>query len=1568
MAFILGTAGSDTITPALNSAGGLPATAGDDIIAGDPQPTDAGRDLLDGGGGADVLEGLGGNDTLLGGTGRDALAGSDGDDSLSGGADADFLEGNAGQDTLAGGAGADTFYPANDGLGSTVAQPDLVTDFSRAEGDVISLLDGLDATGALALAWRGVLGFNVASLPIGASLPIASGPETPVYWLTRSAGGGLNGGWVFADLNRDGDLDATDFALLVLPQGGGALTLAPEDFLPGTFVNSGGPTMATILGTSGNDSIGTSGVSSGVTGGTPSGLADSILGGGGNDTLDGAGGDDTMFGEAGNDRIFGFTGNDRIDAGIGNDHIRPGTGDDVILGGADFDTLDYTDLSGPLSVIVDVGTISRENLLTVSGAVAGADLATGIEQINATIGNDTITVNNVNTDDFLFYVRGNAGNDSMVGPSGLNRGLMLDYFYDTATQGVSVNLGTGRASDGLFTPFAGAGGGIDSFSSFNAVRGGIANDTLIGGTTNDRFRGMHGSNSIDGGVGNDQADYTGNIGNVTVDLVLGRGFHQMGGTDTLTSIEEIRGSNGADSILGSGVGNRIGGNAGNDTIAGGGGIDTIDYGNSVNGISLSLALGTGTDGFSGSDSVTGFEYVVGGRGSDIVTGTSGAETLDGGDGNDQLNGAAGSDLILGGIGFDTVFYAGGHAAITATVVYNGASGHSATVTSAMGVDTLRDFEAINGSINGDSITIQSVDVVSGFQARGFGGNDTIIGMADRNFSIFADYFNPDVTSGVSVDLATGVATDGYGGTDRLVNIGTVRGTTLGDTLLGTSGNERFRGRAGNDLLDGRGGEGDVVDYAQSTAAVSVNLVTQRAQDGEGGSDTVIGFEEVRASTGADTIIGSAANEVFQPYNGNDSIDGGAGQDRVVYGFTGGNVPSPTGAVTVNLVTGIAQDGWGGTDTLSSIERVTGTAFNDSMLGGAEGNRFRGQAGNDTLDGGLGGDFAEYSNATAGATVDLTAGTASDGQGGTDRLISIENVIGSGLADRLTGVAQLGRSTSNLRGGAGNDTLIGIAGEFVRADYADQTTGLSISLATGTANDGRGGTDTLINIRGLAMFGDHADTLIGTANAEWFTPSDGADSVNAGGGLDIIGYGANASGGVSVNLAIGRARDVGGDIDTILGIEGVSAAFGADTIIGSAFANLINPGAGADSVNALGGEDTVSYSLGFSPGGIQYDADADGNRLPVQGITIDLLTGRATDFGGATDTILGFEHATGGTRDDIIRGSTLGNALRGEEGNDTLEGRAGNDTLDGGAGTDRLVGSIGDDTYVIDATADVIFEALNQGIDTVRTIRAAFVLPLNVEAVVGTSATAHNFTGNTLDNLLVGNVGADTLNGAAGNDTLDGGAGVDRLLGSIGDDEYRVTPGDVVVEALNQGTDIVVALTGAAYVLGLNLENLILEGATLLNGTGNTLANAIEGNSNANILSGLGADDDLAGNGGNDTLIGGAGADTLLGGVGLDHFRFTLTADSTLAAPDLVSDFTAGQDLIDLSLIDANGGILGNQAFAFIGAAAFSGAGQLRAVSVGGTLYAVEGDVDGGGADFRILVTSATGPVDGWFIK
>jgi serralysin len=124
-----------------------------------------------------------------------------------------------------------------------------------------------------------------------------------------------------------------------------------------------------------------------------------------------------------------------------------------------------------------------------------------------------------------------------------------------------------------------------------------------------------------------------------------------------------------------------------------------------------------------------------------------------------------------------------------------------------------------------------------------------------------------------------------------------------------------------------------------------------------------------------------------------------------------------------------------------------------------------------------------------------------------------------------------------------------------------------------------------------------------------------------------------------------------------------------------------------------------------------------------------------------------------------------------------------------------------------------------------------------------------------------------------------------------------------------------------------------------------------------LWGGAGADD-LRGGSGNDLLYGGGGGDSLRGGGGSDTFRYQSTTQSTSAGQDGIQDFGAG-DLIDLSFIDANTGLGGNQAFNFIGSGAFTGqAGELRAVetSPGSNLWIVSGDIDGiNGADFQIAV-------------
>ncbi len=328
---------------------------------------------------------------------------------------------------------------------------------------------------------------------------------------------------------------------------------------------------------------------------------------------------------------------------------------------------------------------------------------------------------------------------------------------------------------------------------------------------------------------------------------------------------------------------------------------------------------------------------------------------------------------------------------------------------------------------------------------------------------------------------------------------------------------------------------------------------------------------------------------------------------------------------------------------------------------------------------------------------------------------------------------------------------------------------------------------------------------------------------------------------------------------------------------------------------------------------------------------------------------------------MLTGLGGNDTLKGLGGNDNLYGGEGNDILDGGLGADRMLGGTGtgNDTFYVDNAGDQVVEYTNQGTDAVFS-SINYTLAANVENLTLTGTAALSGTGNTLANVITGNTAAntlsgldgndtlnglggnDTLLGGNGNDTLNGGTGADRMLGGTGtgnDTFYVDNTGDQVVEYTNQGTDAV--FSSITYTLAANVENLTLTGSAALSGTGNTLANVITGNSGANTLSGLA---------GNDTLAGGAGADVLIGGTGADRFDFNFVSESTATARDVIragggaiafeGAGVAGGDVIDLSGIDANTGLAGNQAFVFGG----TGIGHVSLVN-SGTTTIVNANVD-----------------------
>ena len=179
----------------------------------------------------------------------------------------------------------------------------------------------------------------------------------------------------------------------------------------------------------------------------------------------------------------------------------------------------------------------------------------------------------------------------------------------------------------------------------------------------------------------------------------------------------------------------------------------------------------------------------------------------------------------------------------------------------------------------------------------------------------------------------------------------------------------------------------------------------------------------------------------------------------------------------------------------------------------------------------------------------------------------------------------------------------------------------------------------------------------------------------------------------------------------------------------------------------------------------------------------------------------------------------------------------------------------------------MIENANEGIDTVYST-IDYSLTANVENLVLQGTASLQGYGNSLSNSLYGN---------SGNNILDGGAGADSMIGGAGNDFYVVDNAlDVVTEAASEGTDAVQA--SVTYTLSNNVENLTLTGSANINGTGNSLANAIAGNSGNNILDGGAGADAMSGGTGNDTYVVDNAGDTVTenAGGGTDVVQASVT--------------------------------------------------------------------------------------------
>ncbi len=360
-------------------------------------------------------------------------------------------------------------------------------------------------------------------------------------------------------------------------------------------------------------------------------------------------------------------------------------------------------------------------------------------------------------------------------------------------------------------------------------------------------------------------------------------------------------------------------------------------------------------------------------------------------------------------------------------------------------------------------------------------------------------------------------------------------------------------------------------------------------------------------------------------------------------------------------------------------------------------------------------------------------------------------------------------------------------------FADYNATVNITLQ-GWAQIGGTGADTLTG----SALADHliggsgaANTLVGGAGNDWYTVQATGDSVIelAGGGTDVVWTALNVFV-LPANVEVLIYTGPGG---TFLGL-------------GNAENNLIVGGQGSDDLYGYAGDDVL---WGF--GGINTMIGSTGNDI----YNVSLVSDSTIELGGEgideVRTIVGIYGLQANTEnltftDNATHGAGVGNILdnviTGGTGADDLFGREGNDTLIGGSGTaNTLLGQQGDDLYIVTAAGDSVIEFAAEGIDTVQTNQASFVLRDNVENLTYTGAGVFTGIGAADANTITGGAGADFLSGLDGNDVLIGGSGADILLGGNGADQFRYNGGETGLDRIldfTNGQDKI-ALSSTAFV-------------------------------------------------------------------------------------------------------------------------------------------------------------------------
>jgi Ca2+-binding RTX toxin-like protein len=522
---------SDTLVSIENAIGSagvdwMVGTAGDNKLYGG-----AGADKLEGKGGADVLDGGDGNDTITTDSYFDPtqagslMIGGDGDDSLGSGNSNDTMLGGAGNDSFGvrnyvttrivdGGAGTDTLAFTD---GFTTFASGVVVDLNKSGGQTVASGVAMTITGV-----ENLTGSNAGDTLIGdAGANVLSGGNGDDLLVGGAGNDKLDGG---AGSDTASYADVVGAGMLLINLSAQSVSImGPTGFETDTLVS-----IENAIGSSGGDwLVGSSG-------------DNHLIGGAGNDNIDGKGGSDILEGGDGNDLIattgiFGAAApGSLLIGGDGNDAIQSGNSNDTLLGGAGDDYLEISNYA--TTRVVDGGT--GTDALAFGGSGAGVFSSGVVFDLGQTAA-QTVAPGVVVTVAGVENVYGSAGNDTLTGDA-----------------------------------------------SANLLRGGNGDDTLHGGDGNDLLEGGFGNNLIDGGAGIDTATYAtyayGTVQSVSASLLTGCVTFVTDGaatySDSLTAIENLIGSNGADTLEGDAGDNYLQGRDGADILIGGQGRDVLDGG------------------------------------------------------------------------------------------------------------------------------------------------------------------------------------------------------------------------------------------------------------------------------------------------------------------------------------------------------------------------------------------------------------------------------------------------------------------------------------------------------------------------------------------------------------------------------------------------------------------------------------------------------------------------------------------------------------------------------------------------------------------------------------------------------------------------------------------------------------------------------------------------------------------------------------------------------------------------------------------------------------------------------